>query len=128
MKFKTKCISGTAFSRRRSEHTDRNASWNQRFFSGPAQLIRDSHYMVLPQTFPYNIFKTKTTKVTHSNNKYRFECTLYIIFFSFSLIMSFWILTFQENFQTKNQQVIISMLNLALNAHYNLFNLNSLFI
>ena len=29
------------------------SSWNQRFFSEPPQLIRDSHYMVLPQTFPY---------------------------------------------------------------------------
>ena len=26
------------------------SSWNQQFFS---ELIRDSHYMVLPQTFPY---------------------------------------------------------------------------
>ena len=25
---------------------------NQRFFSEPPQLITDSHYMVLPQTFP----------------------------------------------------------------------------
>ena len=26
------------------------------FFSEPPQLIRDSHYMVLPQTFLYNLY------------------------------------------------------------------------
>ena len=33
------------------------SSWNQRFFSAepPQLIIRDSHYMVLQQTFPYQI-------------------------------------------------------------------------
>ena len=29
--------------------------WNQRLVLEPPQLIRDGHYMVLPQTFPYRI-------------------------------------------------------------------------
>ena len=46
--------SGRPFSRRRSEHTDRNVELKPRFFSEPPKLIRDSHYMVLPQTFLYS--------------------------------------------------------------------------
>ena len=33
-----------------------NSIGNQRFFSEPTHLIRDSHYMVLPQTFPDSTF------------------------------------------------------------------------
>ena len=32
------------------------SSWNQRFFSEPPQLIRESNYMVLPQTFLLTVF------------------------------------------------------------------------
>ena len=32
------------------------SSWNQRFFSEPTQLIGDSHYMMLPQTFLYFMY------------------------------------------------------------------------
>ena len=38
------------------------SSWNQRFFSEPPQLISDSHYMVLPQTFPYCISTMQSFK------------------------------------------------------------------
>ena len=35
------------------------SSWNQQFFS---ELIRDSHYMVSPQTFPYRISTMQSFK------------------------------------------------------------------
>ena len=38
------------------------SSWNQRFFSGSPQLIRDSHYMVLPQTFLHHISTMQSFK------------------------------------------------------------------
>ena len=41
------------------------SSWNQRFFSEPPQLIRDSHYMVLPQTFPYRISTMQSLQIVH---------------------------------------------------------------
>ena len=50
-----------AFSRRRSASIE-TSSWNQRFFSEPPQLIRDSHYMVLPQTFLYRISTMQSFK------------------------------------------------------------------
>ena len=52
-----------AFSRRWSEHIlIETSSWNQRFFSEPPQLIRDSQYMMLPQTSPYRISTMQSFK------------------------------------------------------------------
>ena len=51
-----------AFSRRRSEHTDRNVKLKPTVLFRTTQLIRDRHYMVLPQTFPWRISTMQSFK------------------------------------------------------------------
>ena len=60
-------MSWSGSERRRSPEDDQSilietSSWNQRFFSEPPQLIRDSHNMVLPQTFIYRISTMQSFK------------------------------------------------------------------
>ena len=58
-KFKISCLIGLCKSMLWLIET---SSWNQQFFSEPPQLIRDSHYMVLPQTFQYRISTMQSFK------------------------------------------------------------------
>ena len=47
-----------------------NDSWNHRFFLEPPQLIRDSHYMVLPQNLSKSHFHHAKFQLLLINNTY----------------------------------------------------------
>ena len=59
----------------------KTSSWNQRFVWEPPQPIRDSHYMVLPQTFPYanTLCPTICAKANYSQKNKSWFMTLLLL-------------------------------------------------